>query len=58
MAARLYTVRYESSTFSGSRQVMAQSPAEALTRFREEWSEQGDEVPTCWVDDGGKSVSN
>ncbi len=58
MSARLYTVRYESANFSGSSQVMAQSPAEALARFREEWSEQGDEVPTCWVDEGGKSITN
>lgn len=58
MAARLYTVRYESSSSSGGRQVLAQSPAEALAKFREEWSDHGDEVPTCWVDDGGKSITN
>ncbi len=46
----VYEIRYEISGRSGSAFVRADSDEEALSTFREEWSEYGDEPPLApWI---------
>lgn len=44
----LYTVSWEKKSGHGSMRVYATSRENALEVFRAEWSQFGDEAPTCW----------
>ena len=53
----LYEIRYEINGREGSKGVRAESEDEALTKFRADWSDYGDEAPAaphvaaCWSEE-------
>lgn len=52
----LYEVSYESTRGSGTRLIRADSPEEAVQRFRSDWSLYGDEPPSCWISGTWRAV--
>ena len=47
--AMIYELKFENEISSGTKNVRAESEAEALAKFRASYEEHGDEVPSCWV---------
>jgi hypothetical protein len=45
----IYEIKFENETSSGTKNVCAESEAEALAKFRDSYDEHGDEVPSHWV---------
>lgn len=47
--AMMYEIKFENEISSGTKNVRAESEAEALAKFCATYEEHGDPAPSCWV---------